>query len=88
MAVRSTPEDDVQFQINLAKMLYLGQERKWLDCSIEECDKCKIKSDIYSMKDDIKNDWEELEMARDFIGNHVNSRDILIKNLLKDRPFE
>ena len=40
------------------------------------------------MKDDIKNDWEELEMARDFIGNHVNPRDVLIKNLLKDRLFE
>lgn len=88
MAVRSTPEDDVQFQIQLAKMLHLGQERKWLDCSIEECDKCKIKSDIYSKKDDIKNDWEELEMAKDFIGNHVNPRDVLIKNLLKDRLFE
>ena len=27
-------------------------------------------------------------MAKDYIGNHVNPRDVLIKNLLKDRPFE
>ena len=89
MAVKSTPEDDVRFQTRLGRMLRMGQERKWLDCSIEKCNQCKIKSDIYSMKDDIKHDWEELEeVSTDFIGNHVKARDILIKNLLKDRLFE
>lgn len=89
MALKSTPEDDVQLQIQLAKMLHLGQERKWLDCSVEECNKCKIRNDLYSIKNSIKNDWEELEEASaDIIGNHVNPRDVVIKNLLKDRLFE
>lgn len=89
MAVKSTPEDDLQFQIRLGRMLRLDQERELLDCSSKECDQCKIKSDIYSMKDDIKHDWEELEeVSTEFMGNHVNARDVLIKNLLKDRLFE
>lgn len=50
VAVKSTPEEEVSFQIRLAKLLIICSNRKWLDCSTQECDKCKLKDTIYSMK--------------------------------------
>lgn len=88
MSVMSAPEDEVCFQIRLAKMLS-GLEKKWLDCSIEECDKCRLKKDIYSMRRGGENDWGNIEKASLALeGNYINPKDVLIQNLLKDRLFE
>ncbi|XP_059429611.1 calmodulin-binding transcription activator 2-like isoform X3 [Corylus avellana] len=89
MAVRSAPADEVHFQMRLVKLLYLGRVRKRFDCSIEDCDKCKLKSTISSIRSESGNDWgrvEETSMA--FNSNHMNPRDGLIQILLKDRLCE
>lgn len=89
VAVRSAPEDEVRFQICLAKMLCSGFERKWLNCSIEECDKCKLKEHIYSMESDHETDWRRIEEGSSALrGNYTNPKDVLIQNLLKDRLCE
>uniref|UniRef100_A0A5B6ZN30 Putative calmodulin-binding transcription activator 3 isoform X1 n=2 Tax=Davidia involucrata TaxID=16924 RepID=A0A5B6ZN30_DAVIN len=80
----AVPEDEVRFQIRLAKILHLGLERKWLDCSIVECDKCKLKNNTYSVISDSKNDWGRIKEE----WNYVNHRDVLIQNLLKDKLYE
>jgi hypothetical protein len=85
MAVRSAPADEVHFQMRLVKLLYLGRVRKRFDCSVEDCDKCKLKSIISSIRSESGNDWgrvEETSMAIN--SNHMNPRDGLIQILLKD----
>ncbi|XP_010270931.1 PREDICTED: calmodulin-binding transcription activator 2-like isoform X2 [Nelumbo nucifera] len=89
VAIRSDPEDEMRLQIRFAKMLYLGLERKWLDCSVDNCDKCRLKKDIYSMRTDDEKEWGQIEKASlSFDGNHENPRDVLIQKLLKDRLYE
>ncbi|KAA8527978.1 hypothetical protein F0562_035153 [Nyssa sinensis] len=80
---KSALEDELRFQIRLAKMLHSGLKKKWLDCSIVECDKCKL------VISDEKNDWGRLEEELIvFEGNHVNHRDVLIQNFLKYKLYE
>lgn len=74
----SVVEEEVRFQIRLAKLLYLGPEGKWFNCSIEECDKCKLKNSIYSMKWSDEDDWGKVEL------DSTNSRDRLIQNMFKE----
>ncbi|XP_044499184.1 calmodulin-binding transcription activator 3-like isoform X1 [Mangifera indica] len=88
-AVRISPEEEVCFQTRLAKLLYLDPERKWLDCTIEECDRCKLKNTIYSMRGTSEKCWgqgEETNMI--FEDYQLNSSDKLIQNLLRDRLCE
>lgn len=88
-AVRISPEEEVCFQTRLAKLLYLDPERKWLDCTIEECDRCKLKNTIYSMRGTSEKRWgqgEETNMI--FEDYQLNSSDKLIQNLLRDRLCE
>ncbi|PON64836.1 Notch [Parasponia andersonii] len=72
IAVNSTPEDELRLRIRLGKLLSLGSERKPLNCSILDCDKCKLKGSICLRKFEI---------------GHLRSSDILIQNLLKDRLY-
>ncbi|XP_057959007.1 calmodulin-binding transcription activator 3-like isoform X2 [Malania oleifera] len=89
VAVEITPEDELRFQIRLAKLLSLDLKRKWLDCSNEECDKCKLKKQIFAIKGDNENDWKKIEAdSIAFEGNNLNPKDVLIQNLLKDRLCE
>lgn len=89
MAIKSAPEDEARIQMRLAKLLNLGQVRKWLDCSIRDCDKCKLKSTIDSIRSDSGNDWERVgETSMAFNSDHMKPRDGLIQSLFKDRLHE
>ncbi|OVA16678.1 IQ motif [Macleaya cordata] len=88
-AVKSEPGDEMCLQIRFAKMLFLGLDRKLLDCSIENCDKCNLKSDIFSLASDDEKEWGEIEKASiAFEGNRKDPRNALIQKLLKDRLYE
>ncbi|XVF38951.1 hypothetical protein REPUB_Repub20aG0147100 [Reevesia pubescens] len=71
-AVKSTAEEEMHLQVRLAKLLHIGPGRKWLDCSVEECDKCRLKNSICSMGIASANDC-------------IQSKEGLIQNLLKER---
>ncbi|XP_042517418.1 calmodulin-binding transcription activator 3-like isoform X2 [Macadamia integrifolia] len=89
IAVKSEPEDEMHFQIRFAKMLRLGSERKWLDCSVEKCDKCSLKSDIFSTRADDEKEWGRIvKTSMDFDGTHENPQEALIQKLLKDRLYD
>lgn len=81
IGINSAPEEKWRFQIRLGKLLDLGPERKWLDCSVVDCDKCKLRSTIYSMTSNRSGDWGTSL-------NHATPGDVLIQNLLKDRLCE
>ncbi|XP_021640212.2 calmodulin-binding transcription activator 3 isoform X2 [Hevea brasiliensis] len=89
MSTSSVQEEELRFQVRLAKLLHLGQERKWLNCSIDRCDKCKLRSTLYSMRNKISN---ELARARESCMvsevNCTDARDKFIQSLLSDRLCE
>ncbi|XP_024170288.1 calmodulin-binding transcription activator 2 isoform X1 [Rosa chinensis] len=89
ISLNSSREDELRFQIRLAKLLNLGSERKWLECSALDCDKCKLKSSIGSIRSNSGSDWmiaygDSMACKRGQL-THI---DVLIQNLLKDRLFE
>ncbi|XP_043725084.1 calmodulin-binding transcription activator 3-like isoform X2 [Telopea speciosissima] len=89
IAAKSEPQDEMQFQIRFAKMLHLGSERKWLDCSLEKCDKCSLKNDLFSMRTDDEKEWGQIVKASlAFEGTQENPQEALIQKLLKDRLHE
>lgn len=85
----SLQEEEQRFLVRLAKLLHLGLEKKWLNCSIERCSKCKIRSTLYSMRNNIDN---ELARAKEsWMVSEVNftdARDKFIQSLLSDKLFE
>ncbi|XP_048321378.2 calmodulin-binding transcription activator 3 isoform X2 [Ziziphus jujuba] len=81
IGINITPEEKSRLQIRLGKLLDLGPEGKRLDCSVVDCDKCKLRSTIYSMTTNSSGDWG-------LSPNHATPRDVLIQNLLKDRLCE
>lgn len=89
IAINSSRHDELRFQIRLAKLLSLGSERKWLECAAVDCDKCKLKSSIFSMRSNSESDWVTVggaSMAHK--SDHLTHKDVLIQNLLKDRLCE
>ncbi|GAV71635.1 IQ domain-containing protein/CG-1 domain-containing protein/Ank_2 domain-containing protein [Cephalotus follicularis] len=89
VVVRPISEEDVCLQIRLAKLISLGLERKWLNCFVEDCDGCKIKNVIYSLRADNEKDWEQVQgTSTSFKDDYRNSKDKLIQILLKDRLYE
>ncbi|XP_043710644.1 calmodulin-binding transcription activator 1-like [Telopea speciosissima] len=89
IAVKSKPEEEMRFQIRFAKMLHLGSQRKWLDCSLEKCDKCSLKNYIFSMRTDDEKEWGQIvKISMAFEGTHENPQEALIQKLLKDRLYE
>ncbi|XP_058082564.1 calmodulin-binding transcription activator 2-like isoform X2 [Magnolia sinica] len=89
IATKSKPEDEMCLQIRLAKMLFLGVERKWLDCSKEKCEKCSLHDDRSSKRNDDENEWGRIETALKALDkNCENPRDALLQKFLKDRLHE
>ncbi|KAK4856459.1 hypothetical protein QYF36_017763 [Acer negundo] len=87
--VKPVPEEEVHFQIRLAKLLYLCPERKWFDCSIEECHRCKLKNNVYSMRCSSEKDWGQVEGSATISeADCQNSRDKLIQNLFREKLCE
>ncbi|GMN51428.1 hypothetical protein TIFTF001_020577 [Ficus carica] len=70
IAINSTPEEELRLQIRLGKLLNLGSEKNPLNCSILDCDNCKLRSTIFSMR---------------INSSHSTPGDTLIQNLLKDK---
>ncbi|XP_048440285.1 calmodulin-binding transcription activator 2 isoform X3 [Pyrus x bretschneideri] len=89
IAINNLQDDELRFQIRLAKLLSLGSERKWLICAVPDCDKCKLKSSIFSMRGNSESDWVTIDGASvSCKSDHLSRRDALIQNLLKDRLCE
>ncbi|TQD83512.1 hypothetical protein C1H46_030893 [Malus baccata] len=89
IAINRLRDDELRFQIRLAKLLSLGSERKWLICAVPDCDQCKLKSSIFSMRSNSESDWETIDGASVACeSDHLSRRDVLIQNLLKDRLCE
>ncbi|KAJ8573979.1 hypothetical protein K7X08_010490 [Anisodus acutangulus] len=89
LALALRPSDEVHLQARLAKLLYSGLNLKFLDCSRRECEKCKLKTLLCSLKCKTGNASERLEDLLAIIeGNHINFRDMLIQNFMKDKLYE
>ncbi|KAM1066240.1 hypothetical protein ACFX10_021615 [Malus domestica] len=89
IAINNLQDDELHFQIRLAKLLSLGSKRKWLICAVPDCDKCKLKSSIFSMQGNSESDWVTIDGASvSCKSDHLSRRDVLIQNLLKDRLCE
>lgn len=89
IAVNSSREDELRFQLRLAKLLNLGSERKWLECSALDCDKCKLRSSLCSIRSSFGSDRVIADGASMACkSDQLTHRDVLIQNLLKDRLFE
>ncbi|KAK8499435.1 hypothetical protein V6N13_050363 [Hibiscus sabdariffa] len=74
-AVKITAQEEMHLQVRLAKLLHIGHGRKWLDCSVEECDKCRLKNNICSTGIASENDC-------------IQSKEVLILKLLKQKLCE
>ncbi|XP_060197516.1 calmodulin-binding transcription activator 2-like isoform X3 [Lycium barbarum] len=89
LALALRPSDEVRLQVRLAKLLYSGLNLKFLDCSRRECEKCILKTLLCSLKCNTGNASERLEDLLAIIeGNHINFRDMLIQNFMKDKFYE
>lgn len=90
VTVKASPEDEVRFQVRLGKMLDVGSERKWLNCSVFRCDKCELKKNITSLKAKSKISSETVENAVMFYEGYcvVNPGDALIEYLVKGKLYE
>ncbi|XP_052207577.1 calmodulin-binding transcription activator 3-like isoform X2 [Diospyros lotus] len=86
--VNCAPEDEVRLQIRLAKML-LGSDRKWLDGSLSECDKCNLNKDMISLMVEGRKAWDEIKHAIMITkGYNPSLKEALIQNLLRDKLYE
>nr|AXE72469.1 calmodulin-binding transcription activator 3 [Nicotiana sylvestris] len=89
LALALRPSDEVRLQVRLAKLLYSGLNKKFLDCSSTECERGKLKTLLCSLKCNIGNASESLEDLLAIIeGNHINFRDTLIQSFMKDKFYE
>lgn len=85
MGIRITPEDEVHLQLRLLKLIDLGPEKNWLNCSVSQCEKCKLKGTMYSMRDENGISRDTLKIDR---SDYVNPRDLLVQRFLKDKLYE
>ncbi|KAG4932196.1 hypothetical protein JHK87_046198 [Glycine soja] len=83
--IKISPEEEVRLQMRLLKLVDLGPDNKWLKCSVSECEKCKLKGTMYSVRDDSGVFEETFQI--DGIG-HINHRDILFQRLVRDKLYE
>lgn len=85
MGINFPPEDEVRLQIRLLKLIELGPDKKWLKCFVPECEKCKIKGEMYHMRDD-SGVFEEI--LKIYGGDHISPRDVLFQRLMRDKLYE
>ncbi|KAH0767935.1 hypothetical protein KY285_003806 [Solanum tuberosum] len=89
LALALRPSDEVRLQVQLAKLLYSGLNKKFLDCSSGECEKCKLKTQLCSLKCKTGNATERLEDLLAIIEcDHINFKDVQIQNFMKDKLYE
>ncbi|KAI4335054.1 hypothetical protein L6164_013736 [Bauhinia variegata] len=85
LGIRITPEEEVHLQLRLLKLVNLGPDKKWFDCSVTECEKCTLKGKIYLMKDD-GNIFQDTPYINE--SDVINPRDVLVQRLLRDKLYE
>ncbi|KAK7291740.1 hypothetical protein RIF29_07121 [Crotalaria pallida] len=85
VGIKITPEDEVRFQMRLLKLIDLGPNKKGLKCSVAECEKCKLKGTLYSMRDDSGVSQENFQIDG---SEHMNPRDVLFQRLTRDKLYE
>ncbi|KAL6008763.1 hypothetical protein ACLOJK_021989 [Asimina triloba] len=89
IAVKNDPQEEMCLQIRLAKMLFLGADKKRLDCSAQQCEKCRVNRDLLSMKARERSDWFLVDKAARSLEDKLKKpRDALIQMLLKDRLYD
>lgn len=89
LALALRPSDEVRLQVQLAKFLYSGLNKKILDCSSGECEKCKLKTQLCSLKGKTRNAFERLEDLLAIVEcDHINFRDVQIQNFMKDKLYD
>lgn len=89
VAAISEPENEIRLQMRFAKILYFGLNWNWLDCSVDKCEKCNLKNELFSTKNGDKKELEIIEKASmAFEQNRKNPKDALIKMMFKDKLLE
>ncbi|XP_016574931.1 calmodulin-binding transcription activator 3 isoform X2 [Capsicum annuum] len=89
LALAHRPSDEECVEVQLAKLLYSGLNKKLLDCSSGECEKCKLKTLLCSLKFTAGNASERLEDLLSIIeGNHIIFGDVLNQSIMKDKLYE
>lgn len=89
LAAISEPEEEMHLQISFAKMLYSGLNWKWLNCTVDECQNCNLKNELFSRQNDDKKEIEMIEkVSMAFEQKRENPKDALIKLLFKDKLLE
>lgn len=83
--IKISPEDEVQLQIRLLRLVELEPDNKWFKCSVPECEKCKRMETMYSVRDDSEVFGETFKIdGRD----HNNTRDVLFQRLMRDKLYD
>jgi hypothetical protein len=88
LPAESAQQEEILFQMRLSKLLYLGPGMKSSNCSIEDCERCKI-STLFSLRNDSKGDLGKVQdNCMVAVGDGIGFRDKLIQSLLMDRLCE
>lgn len=88
LPAESAQQEEILFQMRLSKLLYLGPGMKSSNCSIEDCERCKI-STLFSLRNDSKRDLGKVQdNCMVAVGDGIGFRDKLIQSLLMDRLCE
>ncbi|KAK7388060.1 hypothetical protein VNO78_22863 [Psophocarpus tetragonolobus] len=85
VGIKISPEDEVHLQMRLLKLLDLGPGNKWLKCSVSECEKCKLKQTMYSMRNYSRVFEETIQIDGTA---SINPKDVLFQRLMKDKLHE
>jgi hypothetical protein len=83
--IKISPEDEVQLQIRLLRLVELEPDNKWFKCSVPECEKCKRMETMYSMRDDSEVFGETFKIDE---RDHNNTRDVLFQRLMRDKLYD
>lgn len=85
VGIKISAEEEVQLQMRLLKLIEVGPDKRWLKCSVPECEKCKLNGIMYSITDDCGG-FEETSQLDGH--DHINPRDVLFQRLMRDKLCE
>ncbi|XP_072058191.1 calmodulin-binding transcription activator 3-like [Arachis hypogaea] len=81
VGIEIKPEDEIQLEVRLLKILNLGPHSVGWKCSVPKCENSKIKRTMYLTRDKNKN----FQIGE---SNHMSSRDVLFQRLVSDKLFK